>query len=60
MTNEHEFAQETLGADFWNERYRSQDRIWSGRPNRHPRGGPWTWAVVRAPTPCGWRNAVGR
>ncbi|MEU2940725.1 class I SAM-dependent methyltransferase [Nocardiopsis alba] len=35
MTDEHEFAQETLGADFWNERYRSQDRIWSGRPNRH-------------------------
>ncbi|MCK9872193.1 methyltransferase domain-containing protein [Nocardiopsis dassonvillei] len=26
---------EEMGEDFWNERYRSRERIWSGRPNRH-------------------------
>ncbi|WP_241480155.1 class I SAM-dependent methyltransferase [Nocardiopsis halotolerans] len=26
---------EDMGEEFWNERYRSQDRIWSGKPNRH-------------------------
>jgi SAM-dependent methyltransferase len=25
---------EEMGADFWNERYRTKDRVWSGRPNR--------------------------
>ncbi|WP_304452295.1 cyclopropane-fatty-acyl-phospholipid synthase family protein [Nocardiopsis sp. YSL2] len=25
---------EEMGADFWNERYLTKDRIWSGRPNR--------------------------
>lgn len=26
---------EEFGEEFWNDRYRSGDRIWSGRPNRH-------------------------
>lgn len=35
MTQEHGAAPEEMGEDFWNERYRSRDRIWSGEPNRH-------------------------
>ncbi|GHC96298.1 hypothetical protein GCM10007079_48780 [Nocardiopsis terrae] len=35
MTHEHESLPEEMGEDFWNERYRSGERIWSGRPNRH-------------------------
>jgi SAM-dependent methyltransferase len=37
MTGEHaaDSLPEEMGEDFWNERYRSQERIWSGRPNRH-------------------------
>ncbi|MEU3305754.1 class I SAM-dependent methyltransferase [Nocardiopsis sp. NPDC006832] len=35
MTQEHGAAPQEMGEDFWNERYRSKDRIWSGEPNRH-------------------------
>ena len=35
MTHEHGVSPEEMGEDFWNERYRSKDRIWSGEPNRH-------------------------
>ena len=30
-----EEAVEEFGEEFWNERYRSGERVWSGRPNRH-------------------------
>ena len=49
--------------EFWEERYRSQPAVWSGRPNaaarrrgRRParRGGRWTRAAARAPTRSGW------
>ncbi|PWV45713.1 MULTISPECIES: class I SAM-dependent methyltransferase [Nocardiopsis] len=35
MTDEYGSLPEEMGEDFWNDRYRSEDRIWSGRPNRH-------------------------
>ncbi|WP_190394502.1 SAM-dependent methyltransferase [Nocardiopsis deserti] len=37
MTGEHtaDSPPEEMGEDFWNERYRSQEKVWSGRPNRH-------------------------
>ena len=35
MTDEYGSLPEEMGEDFWNDRYRSGDRIWSGRPNRH-------------------------
>lgn len=35
MNHENNPLPEDLGEEFWNERYRSNERIWSGRPNRH-------------------------
>jgi SAM-dependent methyltransferase len=35
MTDGHDSPPEEMGEEFWNERYRSSERIWSGRPNRH-------------------------
>ncbi|NYH52371.1 MULTISPECIES: SAM-dependent methyltransferase [Nocardiopsis] len=37
MTREHPEnpSLEDMGEDFWNERYRSEKRIWSANPNRH-------------------------
>lgn len=37
MAGEHtdDSPSEEMGEDFWNERYRSKERIWSGNPNRH-------------------------
>lgn len=35
MSHENNPLPEDLGEEFWNERYRSSERIWSGRPNRH-------------------------
>jgi SAM-dependent methyltransferase len=35
MTHEDDSPSEEMGEEFWNERYRSGGRIWSGRPNRH-------------------------
>lgn len=35
MTQEHDSQPEEWGEEYWNEKYRSGDRIWSGRPNRH-------------------------
>ncbi|WP_017581454.1 class I SAM-dependent methyltransferase [Nocardiopsis valliformis] len=35
MTDGHDSLPEEMGEEFWNERYRSSERVWSGRPNRH-------------------------
>ncbi|MBR8741675.1 bifunctional 2-polyprenyl-6-hydroxyphenol methylase/3-demethylubiquinol 3-O-methyltransferase UbiG [Nocardiopsis sp. MG754419] len=35
MTHDDGTSPEDMGEDFWNERYRTKGRIWSGAPNRH-------------------------
>ncbi|SIO89857.1 cyclopropane-fatty-acyl-phospholipid synthase family protein [Nocardiopsis sp. JB363] len=35
MTDGHDSLPEVMGEEFWNELYRSSERISSGRPNRH-------------------------
>ncbi len=35
MTQEHDSRPGEQGEEYWNEKYRSGGRIWSGRPNRH-------------------------